>query len=140
MDFFLDMLQKPFTQLRLGQQISAVVILLLCVFPAVASLRWAVRRIKKNRLHWRHPLVSPIQVTWQDQAGGERQDRGRCLDVSKGGLKMELPHPIEVGASIRFYVVHSDIVGAGLVRHCTKTGSKYVIGVEFTDAKGAQQP
>ena len=140
MDFFFDMLQKPFTQLRLGQQISAVVILLLCVFPAVASLRWAVRRIKKNRLHWRHPLISPIQVSWQDQAGVERQDRGRCLDVSKGGLKMELLQPIEIGASIRFYVVHSNIAGAGSVRYCHAAGSRYVIGVEFTDAKGAQQP
>jgi len=131
MDFLLEILEKPFTQLRLEQQILAALIILLCLGLVVLSAAWVVNRIKKNRSSWRHRLVSPIDVSWEERPGVKRQERGCCLDVSTGGLKMELPESIAAGSPIYFQVLHTNLAGTASVRYCTRSGSKYVIGVEF---------
>ena len=131
MDFFLEILEKPISHLRVEQQILAVLLILLCISLAVFSVSWAVKRIRKSRSSWRHRLVSPIEVSWEERAGVKRQERGRCLDVSAGGLKMELSEPLAVGTPIYFHVLHTNLAGTASVRHCTFSGSKYFIGVEF---------
>lgn len=131
MDFMLEILEKPFSQMRAEQQIVAVLLVLLCICFVLFSVTWAVRRIKKSRSSWRHRLVSPIEISWEERAGVKRQERGCCLDVSAGGLKMELPDPLAVGTPIYFHVIHTNLVGTASVRYCTHSGSKHVIGVEF---------
>jgi hypothetical protein len=133
MDFLQGMLEKPFTQLGPQQKIAAVVTIVLCLCLVIVSVAWAVRRIKKSRSSWRHRLVSPIEVSWEEQTGVKRHERGQCLDVSAGGLKMELSDSIAVRTKIYFHVIYTNLVGTASVCYCTDSESKYLIGVKFGD-------
>jgi PilZ domain len=131
MDFVLEILEKPFAELRGEQQIAVVLVVLLCLLIALAAVVRAVRGLKGRRRHWRHRQTSPIDVSWKDSVGSDLRELGRCVDMSAGGLKMELPDPILVGTPISFHVLQTNLAGKASVRHCTRTGSKYFIGVEF---------
>ena len=135
MDFLLDILDKPFTQLRVEQQIVAVLAVLLCLLAALGSVFWVVRRMRGGRRHWRHRQTSPIEVSWEDSMGFKRREQGRCVEASAGGLRMELPDPIMAGTPISFHLLQTEHAGTAFVRHCTPTGSGYVIGVEFTESR-----
>ncbi len=83
------------------------------------------------RKHPRYPLNAPIQVSWRDRRGFQWQDRGHCVDASKGGLRMELPHAVPVNVWIRVSLAQLDLDSSVLVRHCTFHASKYLIGAAF---------
>ena len=135
MDFLLDILDKPFTQLRVEQQIVAVLAVLLCLLVALGSVFLAVRRMRGGRRHWRHRQTEPIEVFWADGQGFKRRGQGRCVEMSAGGLRMELQDPIPAGTSISFHLLQTERAGTAAVRHCTPAGSGYVIGVEFTESR-----
>ena len=76
-------------------------------------------------------MSGPVEVSWKYSPSLEWRSRGRCLDVSKGGLKMELPDSIAVFERIKFRVEHADLAGTASVRHCSRVNANYVIGVKF---------
>ena len=65
----------------------------------------------------------------------QRTEQGRCVDMSAGGLRMELQDPILVGTPVSFHLLQTKRAGTAFVRHCTPTGSGYVIGVEFIESR-----
>jgi hypothetical protein len=77
-------------------------------------------------------MSGSVRLVWQDDSGFEKFVRGRCLDVSQSGLRMELPEAIPV----RSYVtVKADQVGLAVnaaVRHCAPSRGKYIVGLEFS--------
>ncbi len=132
MDFFREILDKPFTQLRFEQQLLVALIILGCAVLAGRSVfalarRWSVQRREAKRTR----SSQPIEVSWEDTAGVVQQHQGQCRNISEGGLSMELSNPIDVGTQVRFKVLNSRLGGTASVRHCSKAGSKYVIGVRF---------
>ncbi len=132
MDFLLEMFNKPFTQWRWEQQFVVVsIILLVGVLLAIWSIRRLTRRTRGVRAHPRRPLSGPIEVSWKYSPSLEWHSCGHCVDVSEGGLKMELPDPIEVFERIRFRVIQSELAGTASVRHCSRVGATYLIGVKF---------
>jgi len=131
MDFLWDILAKPFAELRPAQQIVLVSLLLASGMLLLSSMSFAVRRLRQRRLHARRALLNPIEITWEEQAGVKRHCLGHCLDISAGGLKMEIPDPIEISTVVEFRVVHTNLTGSGWVRYCTATGSRHTIGLEF---------
>ncbi len=133
MDFLLDILAKPFAELQPAQRVVLVSLLLASGILALCSMSFAVRRLRQRRLHARRPLLNPIEITWEEQAGVKRHSLGHCLDVSARGLKMEIPEAIEISTVVRFRVVHTNLTGSAWVRHCTATGSRHTIGLEFRD-------
>ena len=138
MGFLYEMLKKPFAQLRLEQQIVAVLIVLLGVSLVVFSFRLAARKLNKGRLHARRPLVSPVRVSWRDNVGARERDNARCRDISVGGLGVELPDRLKIHTRVHFRVLDSArLAGTGEVRHCTPFGSKYLIGVRFDSISGS---
>jgi hypothetical protein len=48
---------------------------------------------------------------------------------------MELPDPIEVRTCVNLQVLQSNLVGSASVRHCTRIGLRYVIGVELSSVE-----
>ncbi|UCF38824.1 MAG: PilZ domain-containing protein [Acidobacteriota bacterium] len=131
MDFLKEILDKPFLQLQLEQQALVVVVVLACLVLVGYSTTAAIRHIARRRVETRVAVFSPITISWQDSAGTAHEVRGHCLDLSAGGLRMELRDPIEPGTSIKFEVLTRNLRGEASVRHCTAVGAKYEIGVQF---------
>jgi|GEM_PF-6768883 hypothetical protein len=132
MRFFADLLERPFTGMRLEQQIVVIFILALCISATVGAIAWTVRRIKHLRAHWRHPLSSAVEVHWWDeQKGDNKESQGWCRDISKGGLKMQLREPIPPGTSVRVRIIDSGITRLASVRYCTPSRPGFIIGIQF---------
>ena len=54
------------------------------------------------------------------------------MDVCENGLRLELPVPIPPRAEISLNAERIKMSGSARVRHATRRGSKYVIGVELS--------
>ena len=83
------------------------------------------------RRHERLPLEVPIILTYEDAARGMQYVRGRSLDISASGMRVEVPHSIP----LRSYVtVNSQKVSLAVnasVRHSVANRGKYLLGLEF---------
>ena len=84
------------------------------------------------RRHLRHQPPGTVRLTWHDASGCLKYARGRCLDISASGIRIEIPEPIP----LRSYVtVSADKIGFtanASVRHVARVAGKYMIGMEFS--------
>ncbi|MBI1787892.1 MAG: PilZ domain-containing protein [Acidobacteria bacterium] len=88
---------------------------------------------KERRRHPRFSLSScPLRVYWQDEHGRFRQMPGRGIDLSRSGIGIELPEPIQLGAQVNISMDRFDLTETAGVRHCRRVGPRYHIGLEFT--------
>ncbi len=131
MDSFSKLLNQAFARLSWEVQLVLVLFILVGALLTIGSIAFSMRRGSKKRADPRLPLSGPIQVSWKYNPVLEQHSQGRCLDVSAGGLKMELPDPIDVSERIRFRVNHVHLAGTASVRYCNRVGRSYVIGVKF---------
>ncbi|HUA17320.1 MAG TPA: PilZ domain-containing protein [Bryobacteraceae bacterium] len=84
------------------------------------------------RRHSRSPRSGPVQLTWKDANGNAQVSRGRLVDISEAGMRVELPEPLE---KLTYLTVRADglgIHGTASVRSCIRKGLKYVVGLEFS--------
>ena len=83
------------------------------------------------RRNVRIPYIGPVDASWDD--GREiRYARGRSVDVSEGGLKLDLPVFFPHGVTISLHLGRLNIRGMARVRHAVRRGSKFLIGVELS--------
>src|SRR3974390_832030 len=84
------------------------------------------------RRYARFPFLGTVRVSWQDLSGSPKFARGRCLDISASGIRIEVPEPIP----LRSYVtVTAEKIGTTVnasVRHVARAAGKYLIGLEFS--------
>ncbi len=84
------------------------------------------------RRHSRTPRTDPVQLSWRDRNGNAQVSRGRLVDISEAGMRVEVPEPLE---KLTYLTVRADglgIHGTASVRSCTRKGLKYVVGLEFS--------
>ncbi|SRR5579883_67869 len=86
--------------------------------------------MKELRRHRRVSYLGPVQIAWQDR-GETRYVRGRCLDASDSGLRVELPVSIPVTTEIQLNSERIRISGSARVRHIARHGAKYILGIEL---------
>ncbi|MHC4445401.1 MAG: PilZ domain-containing protein [Planctomycetota bacterium] len=69
----------------------------------------------------------PVDETWNNPW------RGRCRNISCGGLGMSSDHYLEQGANIglAIYFDETCFQGKAVVRYCQKVRDQFMIGVEF---------
>jgi hypothetical protein len=72
-----------------------------------------------------------ILLCWSDDRGHEHYGRGRCMDLSENGCAVELMEPIPLRTNIAMRLPELDISSFASVRHVTRKGSKYQVGLEF---------
>ena len=75
-----------------------------------------------------------ILLCWTDDRGHEHYGRGRCMDLSENGCAVELMEPIPLRTNISMRLPELDISSFASVRHVTRKGSKYHVGLEFPQA------
>ncbi len=84
------------------------------------------------RRHARTEKSSPIQIVWQDRGGADRFVSGRSLDISPSGMRVEVSQPIDKQTYVTLQCATLALQGTASVRTCTRKGSKYILGLEFS--------
>jgi hypothetical protein len=91
------------------------------------------------RRHRRYRVDEYLQVSWLDMHGQMRITRTRAVDVSEDGISFQLPAQA-MPVRIQFRSDHFKIAGMGMVRHCHREGTKFVVGLEFAEGLHWQPP
>ena len=92
-----------------------------------------VSETKDLRRHRRYAVdAGSLQVSWLDTTGKMKTTRTRALNISEEGIALELPEAA-LPLRVRFHSERFNVNGMGTVRYCRRAGSKYVVGLEFTE-------
>ena len=87
---------------------------------------------KGLRRHERDTQRASIQLVWKDRAGLDRVLNGLTVDVSQNGMRVEVSSRIEERTYVSFRADALKLHGSASVRRCVRSGSKYLIGLEFS--------
>jgi hypothetical protein len=95
---------------------------------------WSALKRKDLRHHRRYALdAGTLKVSWLDLQGAMKMARTRGLNISEGGIAIELPEAALPLSLVRFQSDRFNLRGAGYVRHCHRAGAKFVVGLEFAE-------
>jgi hypothetical protein len=89
---------------------------------------------KQARREERRQIDCEVAVSWQDR-NGTRFVRGRGVDLSESGARIQTDEPLAVGARVFVRVLDYGVGGTAWVRHCARRGAKYIIGLELGGEK-----
>jgi len=98
-------------------------------FPGMAHGRDILKSERRRRP--RTPFAGSVLICWTDDHGREHYGRGRCLDLSESGCGVELMEPVPLRTNISLRLPDLDVSTFASVRHVTRKGSKYIVGLEF---------
>ena len=86
-----------------------------------------------RRCQPRWPFPAQVELWFSQKCGAQRHILATCANLSEGGMGMRCDESLPVGLRIELALHQSDatLQGTGVVRHCTSTGSDYLVGVEF---------
>jgi hypothetical protein len=94
----------------------------------------ALKRNKDMRRHRRYAVEPTIlQVYYLDATGKMKVARTKAVNISEGGIAFEVPEAVQPMSMIRFQSDKYKLFGSGAVRHCSRVGSKYIVGLEFNE-------
>ena len=88
-----------------------------------------------TRRHERAAVEAPAKLKWAGASGEARFGRGKVVNLSTGGVCIELSEPIRTCSYVLIDAPDlrcADWSGAGAVRHCEPKGMKFRIGLELT--------
>src|ERR1700685_1124885 len=80
----------------------------------------------------RKTAAEQVEVTWKDRSGQEKFAKARSLDISAQGMRIEVPEPLEKQAYVSLRSDALALHGTASVRSCTRKGTKYLVGLEFS--------
>ena len=84
------------------------------------------------RRHHRKPKTAVVQLMWKDRFGNDKFANARTLDISESGMRVEMPEPLVERSYVVLRAESVGLRGQASVRSCSRTGSKYTIGLEFS--------
>jgi hypothetical protein len=91
---------------------------------------------REQRRERRYPLDCSATLTWEDSQGRSRMLQARAMDISESGVRIEVSEPIEARTCLHVWIEHYGTSGNAVVRHCTRRGQRYVLGMEFSSVDG----
>ncbi len=87
---------------------------------------------KDKRQHHRVQYFGPAHISWDDEQGITRFAHAKCVNVSEGGLRIEVGEPIPVRSQISLRADRIGFSGSATVRNIAWRGCKYVLGVNLS--------
>jgi hypothetical protein len=81
----------------------------------------------------RRPKNVRYSLTWRARDGKTCSAEARGLDISSSGAGVECAREIPVDAVVQLNASDASVKGECFVAHCTRRGSGYHIGLEFSD-------
>ena len=85
---------------------------------------------KNHRRHRRIPYLAPMRICWEDQ-GEPCFAIARCIDLSEGGIRMELNRQVPRGVRLQIAADRLNLSGSATVRRSDRFGAKYLLGLQF---------
>jgi len=85
--------------------------------------------LRKNE---RQAFTGLIEVSWTDASGQPMFVRGKCVELSDSGLRMELPVPLPAHITVTLRIASLQLSGPASIRHVRRVGAKYTAGVEMS--------
>ena len=91
-------------------------------------------QLKDLRRRHRRYIVDAgvVEVSWLDVNCRMRVTSTRVLNISEDGIALQLPEAI-MPLLVRFRSERYNVEGVGAVKQCRRAGTKYLVGLEFTD-------
>jgi hypothetical protein len=86
-----------------------------------------INRRKEPRV----PVASEFDLFWQDVDASRKSTRARGIEICGHGVSVRSPKPILRNSIIQIRGCQLHIEGNATVRHCTRKGFSYVIGLEL---------
>jgi len=81
----------------------------------------------------RSPKSTTYSICWQAEDGLTHSAEVRGVDISAAGIGVECPNPLVQGSTVYVDARDRSVVGNCTVKHCSRKGSRWYIGLEFTD-------
>ena len=102
---------------------------------ANATPSWSALKRKDLRRCRRYAVEgATLRISWLSVSGELKVvHHARVLNISEEGIAFELPEPAQLVTRVKLHSDKHRLLGEGTVRHCRRVGSKYVVGVEFSD-------
>ena len=72
-----------------------------------------------------------LEVTWKDSHAVSHTMSVQAIDLSDSGIRVESSEPIELHTEVFVRAERYGLTGTTAVRHGSRRGSKYVLGLEF---------
>ena len=95
----------------------------------------AFEGLYKTRLNERRDVRvryrAPFYLLWDEQSGPPKYTKAVSHDVSEQGMSLETSRSIPVDSRVSLRSESGALFGGAQVKHSTKRGSMYVVGVEF---------
>jgi hypothetical protein len=88
----------------------------------------ASRDLRRN---FRIPFSGAVEVSWDDH-GMPGFARGRCVNLSEDGMRIELPTAVPVQSMVTIRVPEIGLVGSAVVRHSRRSGIRFSVGIELS--------
>src|SRR5438309_1573663 len=106
---------------------------------------WSALKRKDLRRSRRYLVEgATLRVAWLGLNGTLKVvQNARVLNICEHGMAFELPEAGQVATRVKLQSDKHKLLGEATVKHCRRAGSKYIIGVEFTDGlrwKAPEEP
>ncbi len=88
----------------------------------------------------RFVITGALSFAWKDVARHQRTGTGRIRNVSAHGLQLWSDERIPEGTCIACSDPKLGITGTGVVRYCSPSKGKFLMGVEFSNGTGWSEP
>ena len=94
---------------------------------------------KDIRRHERMFLKVPLRIEWRDMRGCIQSCLAHSVDASEGGLRLALSEYVAPRTLVFIKTkAGRETLTAATVRHCTRRGMRYFVGLELSE--GAAGP
>lgn len=115
--------------------IVVFVVLVLVLNKLAPPTKKTVETKRENsRACKRFPFHSKFEMLWRDSEGRERALRAQAVDMSDKGMGLKADSAIEKGSFVTVRGGEYNAAGCAWVRHCTRQGRSYLVGLEFKEA------
>ena len=95
----------------------------------------AFHTLHKTKLNERRDVRvryrAPFYLLWDEQSCQPKYVKAVCNEVSERGMSLETSQSIPVGSRVSLRSESGALFGGAVVKHSTKLGSMYVVGLEF---------
>jgi len=85
------------------------------------------------RNHERRTTDATYTICWQDDAGKMHSSNVQGVDLSSAGVCVTVPIPLAPGRCVFIESANGHPTGYSTVRHCTRMGRQYSVGLEFSE-------
>jgi hypothetical protein len=82
----------------------------------------------------RRAFQAMVQISWPSSSGEVKLMRAKCLDLSEEGACLECDQPLDLRMNVYLQAPAYGLLGNASVRHCQRSGVKYIVGLLFGSA------